>query len=146
VIGWQLWLVAAVVLFVAEMFAPAGFFLACAAIGALLAAVIASLPFGLTAQVLGFAAGTLLSAMAVRPFLLRHFHLRGGGVRTNVDALIGKIGIVTERIDPITGKGRLLVDGEDWRGASIDGAPVESGTRVTVIQVDGTTLKVDREG
>jgi len=67
-------------------------------------------------------------------------------VRTNVDALIGRIGTVSERIDPVTGKGRVLVEGEDWRGASIMDTPIDAGDRVMVVRVEGTTLFVDKEG
>jgi membrane protein implicated in regulation of membrane protease activity len=143
--AWQLWLVGAVILLVAEMFVPSGFVLTSLAIGALAAMVISLLPVGLTIQILVLAGVTLLSAVAVRPFLLARLKLRGGELRTNVDALIGKSGIVTERIDPMTGKGRVLVGGEDWRGATIDNTALEPGTRIMVIQVDGTTLQVDRE-
>jgi membrane protein implicated in regulation of membrane protease activity len=66
-------------------------------------------------------------------------------VRTGVDALLGKTGIVLERIGPKAQQGRVKVEGEDWRGASVDDAVLEPGTRVTVIQVDGTTLVVERE-
>ena len=143
--AWQLWLVSAVILLVAEMFVPSGFVLTSVAIGALAAMVVSFLPVGLTIQILVLAAATLLSAVAIRPFLLARLKLRGGGLRTNVDALIGKSGIVTERIDPATGKGRVLVGGEDWRGATIDNTALEPGTRIMVIQVDGTTLQVDKE-
>ncbi len=144
--SWQLWLIGAVLLLVLEMFAPSGFFLTCVAIGALLAMVTSLLPLGFTVQALALAAGTLLSAVSVRPFLLARLRLKGGEVRTNVDALIGKVGIVTEGIDPIARRGRVLVDGEDWRGTTIDDTRLEPGTRVTVVQVEGTTLKVDKEG
>lgn len=144
--AWQVWLIGGILLLVFEMFAPSGFFLTCVAIGALLAAVTSLLPLGLTVQALVFAAGTLLSAVSVRPFLLAHLRLKGGEVRTNVAALIGKTGIVTEGIDPIARRGRVLVDGEDWRGTTIDDTSLAPGTRVTVVQVEGTTLKVDKEG
>src|SRR5438445_9890869 len=98
------------------------------------------------APTLSFAAGTLLSLAAVRPFLLKHIHSESHGVRTNVDALIGRIGTVSERIDPVTGKGRVPVEGEDWRGASIMDTPIDAGDRVMVVRVEGTTLFVDKEG
>jgi membrane protein implicated in regulation of membrane protease activity len=40
----------------------------------------------------------------------------------------------------------VLVDGEDWRGTTIDDTKLLPGTRITVVQVEGTTLKVDKEG
>ncbi len=142
---WQLWLVGAVLLLLGEMFVTSGFFLTCVAIGALAAMVVSFLPVGFVVQILTLAVVTLFSAVAVRPFLLARLKLRGGGLRTNVDALIGKSGIVTERIDPTTGKGRVVVAGEDWRGATIDDTVLEPGTKIMVIQVDGTTLQVDKE-
>jgi membrane protein implicated in regulation of membrane protease activity len=141
---WQVWLVAALLLFVAEMVAP-GFWLLSVAVGCL-AAGLASLVFhGALIPALTFAAGTLLSLVGVRPFLLRHLHRAGTEIRTNVDALAGRVGIVSERIDPATGKGRVLVEGEDWRAASLMDAALERGTRVMVVRVEGATLYVDKE-
>src|SRR6266849_3887430 len=97
--GWQIWTVAGVLLLVAEMFAP-GFWLACVAIGCFAAGLVGLTPVGLTGQVIAFAAGTLASLVGIRPFLQRHFRLGPGtGVLPNVDALLGKTGVVTERID-----------------------------------------------
>ncbi len=143
--GWQIWTVAGVLLLVAEMFAP-GFWLACVAIGCFAAGLVGLTPVGLTGQVIAFAASTLASLVGIRPFLRRHFRLEPGtGVRTNVDALLGKTGVVTERIDAGARSGRVIVEGENWRGASVDQAVLEPGTRVMVVQVDGTTLMVERE-
>ena len=139
----QLWLLAGVGLMIAEVVAP-GFWLMSVAVGCFVASVAGLLPFGLPAQVVAFAGGTVASLVLFRPFLLRRFHR--GGVRTNMDALIGKTAIVTQRLGPQGQLGRLVVEGEDWRGMSLDDAALEPGTRVIVVEVDGTTLKVDREG
>jgi membrane protein implicated in regulation of membrane protease activity len=143
---WLIWFLSAVVLLVAEMLAP-GFWLACLAVGCVAAGLVGLLPFaGLALQTVAFAATSLGSMLGLRPLLLRHFQLGpGGGVRTGVDALLGKRGVVLERIDPISRQGRVKVEGEDWRGASVDDLPIEAGARVTVIQVDGTTLVVEKE-
>ena len=141
---WQVWLVAALLLCVAEMIAP-GFWLLSVAVGAIAAAVASLVLPGAVAPALTFAAGTLLSLVGVRPFLLRHLNPAGREIRTNVDALAGKVGIVSARIDPATGKGRVLVEGEDWRAAALMDAPLEPGTRVMVVRVEGTTLYVDKE-
>ena len=101
---------------------------------------------GTTIETVVFAATSLLSMVGIRPALARRFRLGvGSGVRTNVDALAGKTGVVTERIAPGVRPGRVLVEGENWRGASVDGVVLEPGTRVMVVQVDGTTLMVERE-
>jgi membrane protein implicated in regulation of membrane protease activity len=138
------WFVAALLLFVAEMIAP-GFWLLSVAVGALAAGLVALVLPGVLAPALTFAAGTLLSLLGIRPFLLRHLHPTGSELRTNVDALAGKLGIVSERIDPGTGKGRVLVEGEDWRAAALMDVPLEPGTRVMIVRVEGATLYVDKE-
>ena len=144
---WQIWIVAAALLLVAEMFAP-GFWLASVAVGCGAAAIAALLPIGLLGQVLVFAGTTVGSLFGLRPVLVRRFlHARGMEVRTNVEALVGKSGVVTKRIDPVTRVGRVVVEGEDWRGALLEsgGAAIEPGTRVIVVQVDGSTLLVEKE-
>jgi membrane protein implicated in regulation of membrane protease activity len=143
---WQIWIVVAALLLVAEMFAP-GFWLASVAVGCGAAAVAALLPIGLLGQVLVFAATTVGSLFGLRPVLVRRFlHARGMEVRTNMEALVGKSGVVTKRIDPVTRVGRVAVEGEDWRGALLEGgSAVEPGTRVIVVQVDGSTLVVEKE-
>jgi membrane protein implicated in regulation of membrane protease activity len=141
---WQAWLVAALLLAVAEMAAP-GFWLLSVALGCLAAGLVSVVAPGILVPTLTFAAGTLLSLVGIRPVLLRSLHARGRGVKTNVEALIGKVGVVSERIDPVSGRGRVLVEGEDWRGASMLDVPIEPGTRVMVIRVEGNTLYVDQE-
>ncbi len=141
---WQVWFVAALLLFVAEMIAP-GFWLLSVAVGSIAAGLVSLVLPGVVAPALTFAAGTLLSLVGVRPFLLKHLHPSGREIRTNVDALAGRVGIVSERIDPGTGKGRVVVEGEDWRAAALMDAPLEPGTRVMVVRVEGATLYVDKE-
>lgn len=146
--SWQIWVVVAALLLVAEMFAP-GFWLASVAIGCLAAAVAGLLPIGLLGQALVFAAAALGSLVGLRPMLVRRFlNAPGREVRTNVEALVGKTGVVVQRFDPVTRLGRVKVEGEDWRGALIEGAggaALEPGTRVLVVQVDGSTLLVEKE-
>ncbi len=141
---WQIWLVLALLLFVAEMFAP-GFWLISVGLGALAAAAVGFVLPNFMVEFLSFAGGALASLFGVRPMLLRRFHHGTPTIRTNVDALIGKVGYVSARIEAGARPGRVIVDGENWRGVSVDDAPLEPGTKVTVLQVDGTTLLVERE-
>src|SRR5437867_9744487 len=116
------------------------------AVGCVLAGAVSLVVPGFLAPVLSFAAGTLLSLAGIRPFLLKRLHPPGREIKTNVDALVGRVGVVSERIDPGTGRGRVLVEGEDWRGSSLMDTVIEPGTRVMVVRVEGTTLYVDKEG
>jgi len=75
---WQVWLIAGVLLLVAEMFTP-GFWLACLAIGAFAAGLVGLIPVvGTTIETVVFAATSLLSMVGIRPALARRFlALRG---------------------------------------------------------------------
>lgn len=142
---WLVWFLAAIALLVGEMF-TAGFWLACLAAGAVVAGVVALVPgLGAVSQGIAFTVSSMLSMGGLRPKLMQYFQLGPGTeLRTGVDALLGKTGIVTERIGPGL-PGRVKVEGEDWRGASSDTEVIEPGTHVTIIQVDGTTLMVEKE-
>jgi len=61
--AWQVWLVAALLLFVAEVLAP-GFWLLSVAVGCVLAGAVSLVVPGYLAPVLSFAAGTLLSLLS----------------------------------------------------------------------------------
>lgn len=142
---WVIWFLLAIGLFVGEMF-TAGFWLACLAVGAAVAGVVGLVPgLGFVTQGIAFAVSSVISMAGLRPKLMHLLQLGPGTeLRTGVDALLGKTGIVTERIGPGL-PGRVKVEGEDWRGASSDETVIEPGTHVTVIQVDGTTLMVEKE-
>lgn len=142
---WLVWFLAAIALLVGEMF-TAGFWLACLAAGAAVAGLVALVPgLGAVSQGIAFTLSSVLSMAGLRPKLMQYFQLGPGSeLRTGVDALLGKTGIVTERIGPGL-PGRVKVEGEDWRGAATDAAVLEPGTQVMVIQVDGTTLVVEKE-
>lgn len=138
---WYYWVIIGLVLIIAEMF-TAGFVLAVCGLAAIAAGVLAVMGFGTTVQLLGFAIITLILFVAVRPIMLRHFAGEGGKVKTNVDALIDREGIVVERIDTLGHTGRVKVGGEDWRAISGDDAVIELGAKVKVLKVDGAKLIV----
>jgi membrane protein implicated in regulation of membrane protease activity len=62
---------------------------------------------------------------------------------SNVDALLGQVGVVTKRI-AARDAGIVKVDAEQWRAELADAAesPREIGATVTVSSVEGVTLKV----
>ncbi len=62
---------------------------------------------------------------------------------TNVDAVLGKTGVVTKRIAP-RDTGLVKVGAEEWRAelAQGDDTAREVGATITVSSVEGVTLKV----
>jgi len=62
---------------------------------------------------------------------------------SNVDAVIGRTGIVTKRIAP-QDCGIVKIGSEEWRAelAQQDAAALEPGAEIKVLSIEGVTLKV----
>ncbi|MBS1560841.1 MAG: NfeD family protein [Bacteroidetes bacterium] len=139
----QLWLIAAIVLFILEVITP-GFVLANFGVAGLAAGIAAWLGASLTVQVIVFVVVCLASFVTLRP-ILRRTVLRGSKqTRTNVDALAGRMGRVTDAIPQAPEAGRVQVDGDNWRAMSVHGAPILAGSTVRIVRVDSTTLIVEQ--
>lgn len=93
---------------------------------------------------LGFIVASVLCVLYIgvgRRLVRRQMQTRP--VPSNADALIGQMGIVTQRLARHT-PGQIRVRDETWRAAlavEIEG-PLETGAEVTVTAVDGVTLQV----
>lgn len=59
---------------------------------------------------------------------------------TNADALIGKIGIVTEAIDNVDAVGEVKVNGQHWSARSKNGENIEKGVNVKILSIEGVKL------
>ncbi|MDX9753038.1 MAG: NfeD family protein [bacterium] len=138
---WSLWFIIAVGFMIGEIITP-GFVLACFSIGCLASCLTAVFPTSFSIQLLVFSLVSLLSFFLVRPFAQRYLFCSATPHHTNMDALIGKQGLVTERINPQTHQGRVKVRGEDWKARSENNTPIETGAEVHVLRIDGVTLTV----
>jgi membrane protein implicated in regulation of membrane protease activity len=138
---WLIWLVAAIILLIAEIF-TAGFLLACFSVGAVAAGVFALLGVGLSIQLLTFAIVTAIVFFAIRPLVIKKMAAKDVGIPTNVDALIGCKAKVLQSIDPIEGSGRVKVKGEEWSASSEDDSVINEGNSVVVVSVSGAKVIV----
>ena len=136
-----IWLIAALVLFVIELFTT-GFAVICIAIGAAGGALTAAITDNTVIQILVFAIVSVLSIAALRPVLKRTLMRGGEKVRTNADAMIGRRGVVCDKVDD--DEGRVMIDGVDWKARSIDGAPIEKGAKVEVVRMESIILIVKK--
>ena len=109
-------------------------------VGALAALAAALLGAAVWVQVLVFALVSLGMLLLLRPFLRRFVDPHK--VRTNVDAVIGKEGLVTEAINNLESVGAVKLNGLPWSARSQDGAQIPAGTVVTVRAVEGVKLIV----
>jgi membrane protein implicated in regulation of membrane protease activity len=136
---WLLWVVLAAVLAVGEVL-TLGFLLGLLALAAVAAGVVAALGGGLIVQFLVFIAASLASLALIRPVAKRHLRTPAQ-LRTGTAALVGARGVVTERVDDLSGQ--VKIGGETWSArAFMDGQVIEPGTRVEVAKIEGATALV----
>jgi membrane protein implicated in regulation of membrane protease activity len=137
----HVWLIAGIVLCIMELATPGAFFLLSLGVGALLASAGAFVGAGLTVQIVLFCVGTIAAFVGARAAIHRESKA-GPKVLTNVDALAGKPGLVTEAIPGGLGKGRVKIEGEEWPAVMADSGALGAGAHVVVEKVDGNTLVV----
>jgi membrane protein implicated in regulation of membrane protease activity len=139
--AWIIWLIAGVFAAVGEML-TAGFFLAPFAVGAFGAVLVALVGGGAVIQTIVFAALTLACFGLVRPIATRHMHTPPR-IRTGTAALVGRSGIVLDRIANDEGVGSVRLDGEVWTARAYDEhIVIEAGTKVEVVEIRGATALV----
>ncbi|MEU1710048.1 NfeD family protein [Streptomyces sp. NPDC005706] len=137
--AWVWWLVGAAALgipLVVTAMPEFGMF----AVGAIAAAVVAGLGFGVVIQVLAFVVISVALIAVVRPIAARHGRQRPQ-LATGVDALKGKQAVVLERVDG--SGGRIKLAGEIWSARSLDtGRAYDIGQEVDVVDIEGATAIV----
>ncbi len=135
------WTIIGIAGFIIEIFTP-GFFAASLGIGAFFGALTAVFfPDALEYQMYAMAGGSLLSFVLIRP-IWKKYLLNTKDIKTNADALIGKIGMVTEDIDNKENSGRVAIDGDDWRAVSENEEIIEAGSQVEVVNRESIILTV----
>ncbi|MDR2408877.1 MAG: NfeD family protein [Bacteroidales bacterium] len=140
---WQIWLIVAIVFFVVEIFSSTFVFL-CFSLGCVISSIFAYLGAAGWAQFLVFSVITFLSFFTVRPFMVKYAYRKSDKVKTNVDALVGSKGRVTEIIDLKKNTGRVFVHGDDWKAESENGEIIQQDEQVEVKKVNSTILIVTK--
>ena len=136
---WVLWVVLAAVLAIGEVL-TLGFLLGLIAVAAILAGVVAALGAGLVIQLVVFIVGSIASLALIRPVAKRHLRTPAQ-LRTGTAALVGAKGVVTERVDDLSGQ--VKIGGEVWSArAFMEGEVIEPGKRVEVARIEGATALV----
>ena len=73
-----------------------------------------------------------------RPYVYKYF--KTNEIKTNVDAMVGAIGTVTQEISPLE-NGRVKYRAQDWAAASKE--VIKVGTQVRVLDIEGNKLIVE---
>ena len=109
------------------------------AAGVFAAFVLSLLNVPVLAQVVIFLAVSCCLLVFTRKIFVEK--LRTGSESTNVDALIGETGIVTEEIRPLT-VGQVKINGQVWSALGKDDETIEKDRLVKVIAIEGVKLIV----
>ena len=96
-------------------------------------AIEATVRDGLQAGIFVLVSAAALTAL--RPLVRKY--LKPKLTATNVDSVIGTVGIVTIGIDNIAAAGQVKLGGMEWTARSTSGEPIPQGTRITVDRIEG---------
>ncbi len=131
---WQFWLIVAGICLVIEI-ATVGFLVFWFGIGALFAMITSFFTDNLIIQTVVFILSSTVLLFFTRPFVNKFSPKEK--VKTNAFSIIGKKGIVTQTINPITGEGQVKIGSEVWSAKSSEDVKIEKGLEVEVLDIDG---------
>jgi membrane protein implicated in regulation of membrane protease activity len=134
------WVAVALGMAVIEIWSVA-FYAVFLTVGALAAAVAALLGADVFIQAIVFLALSLVGILAIRPALIRRRRPR---LVSGAQGMVGQTAIVTEAIEGEHDRGHVEVAGERWPAVSADGEPIKADSSVTIIEIRGATLVVQR--
>ena len=138
---WSLWLIAAGVLLIAEIF-TGSFFLICFSLAAAVSSALSGLGFDLGVQWIAFLVVSFIAGAYVKKFASR---ITPEDTRPAcVDRMLDGKGVVIQRIDPAAGSGKVRINHEEWRAKTDDAATIEEGETVVVNEVRGSHLVVKK--
>lgn len=114
--------------------------------GALLAMLIAVIGGPLWLQILVFLVTSIVLLVFTRPVATKYFNKNR--TKTNVESVVGKQAIVTEKIDNLKGAGRIITNGMEWTARSLDDSLIEEGAVVVIDKIEGVKaiVKIRKEG
>lgn len=140
---WHFWIIGALIMFIIEILTT-GFAAICLSIGAIAAAVSSAIGSSLEIQLLWFSIFTLLSFVVLRPFVTKLLKQNKSERKSGIEALIGRTAIVTESIDPENNKGRIAVDGDNWKAVSEDNTFINKDSHVIITKIDSIIVTVKK--
>jgi hypothetical protein len=136
---WWIWVLGGLVLLLAEVLTPGGFFVVFFGAGAILVGALKLVGWGgpAWAEWLVFTVLSVVSLVLFRDPLMRRFNLKGG--KPTVDRMEGERALVTEDVAP-GGTGKAEMRGTSWTARSAGAATLVRGQRCRVERVEGLTL------
>lgn len=130
----EIWLIVFVVMLVGEL-ATTALVSVWFCGGALFALVGNMLGLSVTAQLFIFVFSSLVLFILTRPFSKKIF--KKDKLKTNVDSIIGKRAVVTEKINNEECSGAIIIEGKVWTARSAEDRIIEPKESVTIQEIQG---------
>ncbi|BEP27739.1 NfeD family protein [Helicovermis profundi] len=109
------------------------------ALGSLAALILSLLGFGFVIQLIAFLVVSIILLFFTRPIAKKY--LKIGTEKTNIDSLIGKVGVVVKRIERHK-VGQVKVEGQIWSAKNIDNDTIYVDSQVEVLRIEGVKVIV----
>ncbi len=139
---WHYWMIATILLFMAEIFTPA-FVVFNFGVGALFSTIAAAIGLSVELQILFFCVGTLISFFTVRPLAKKYIYRKSDKRVTNNHALVGREALVITTIDNKKNSGEVKVDGDIWQARTLDNSTIAKDAVVKIIDFKSITIFVE---
>ena len=110
------------------------------AAGALVSAIAAWLGAAVWFQATLFVAVSCALLAALWPLVRKYLNPHVSA--TNIDSVIGSVGLVTETIDNTEAVGHVKLNGMPWAARSSSGEEIPEGTKVRVDRIEGVKVFV----
>lgn len=112
------------------------------AAGALAALICSLAGGGMALQIILFFVVSTLSLAALRPIAQKYINSKVEA--TNVDSIIGRQVLVTEKISNLKATGTVQINGLTWSARSADNSDIPVGTPVRILRVEGVKVFVEK--
>jgi membrane protein implicated in regulation of membrane protease activity len=140
----QFWVVIMVIAAIGELLTLA-FYSIWFVAGAFLALVAKWLGISFTGQFYVFLISSAILILMSEFLLKRKLGIIKTPHKTNIDSIIGKEAIVTEKINNTDGTGEVEIAGKKWTAVSIDDSVIPLKEKVVIEKVDGVKLIVRKK-
>lgn len=135
-----LWLAAALIFLIIEISTPTLVF-ACFVVGGVGAAVSSTITDSYLIQSAVFAVVSIILVPLTRPLAKKI--TKPSPQKSNVDAMVGRPGLVIKKIDTSLDVGQVRVDGQVWQAVASESLDID--TKIMVDEVKGARLYVSKD-
>lgn len=113
------------------------------AAGALAGMVVNLIGADLPVQIVVFLAVSCVLLIFTRPWAMKHLNQKR--TRTNYESQIGKVILITEKVDNLAQTGKSVVDGQEWTVRCRNKREVlDKGSLAKVVDISGVKLMVEK--